>query len=228
MPAELQTYRHNATLVLTLCGSGASSLFQSDIHAAVIETLSTAESDRSLAAVVLAGLENFSPAEGKPFSLPPGSEALLENLNDWVQAIRAFPKPVIAAVEGQLAGPVLPLGLACDLVVAGQSSSFRVTSPIAGGVTWFLAQDMPRQLAMEMLTSPTPLPATRLHAMGLVNRLADDHTARDCALDWADQLASHAMHAEGIKTLLQDARHHSLAQQIAAEARHRLENRPGL
>lgn len=222
MPAELLTSRHHSSLVLTLSGSGAAALLQADIHAALIETFSTAESDRSLSAVVLNGLEHFAPHDGKPAATVLSATAL-EHLNDWVDALFAFPKPVIAAVEGQLSGPGLSLMLACDLVVAGRNSKFKATPELLGGVSWFLTRGLPRQFAMEMLLETQPLPAERLHTMGMINRLVDDGQARDSALEWADQLAQGAGHTEGIKAVLQNAWQHNLAQQLAAETQFRLE-----
>lgn len=221
MPAELLTSRHNATLILTLSGSGAAALLQPDIHAALIETLSTAESDRSLVAVVLDGLDHFSPHEGKHAA--PLSYSALEHLSDWVDALHAFPKPVIAAVEGQLSGPGLSLMLACDLVVAARDSGFKASSDMLGGLSWFLTRGLPRQFAMEMLLEIQPQPASRLHMLGLVNRLVDKGNARESALAWADQLAEHAGRTEGIKLLLQNAWPHNLTQQLAAESHYRLE-----
>jgi len=224
MPAELQTSRHHATLLLTLNGVNPVSLLQDDMHAAVIETLSTAESDRSLAAVVLTGLEDFAPAPDKSTVVPPLPEPLLEHLGDWVDALQSFPKPVLAAVDGRISGPGLALMLACDLVVAGRSSTMSASAMPEGGMSWFLAQHLPRQVAMELLACPAPLPAARWHALGAINRLVDDGTAREVALQWADELAVNAGRTDGIKSLLQEAAHHSLAQQLAAEAKYRLEN----
>lgn len=222
MPAELLTSRHQTTLILALSGSSVASLLQADIHAALIETLSTAESDPSLAAVVLSGLDHFSPQEGKAqTSLL--SNASLEHLSDWIDALHDFPKLVIAAVEGQLSGPGLSLMLACDLVVAGHDSGFKAAPDMLCGLSWFLTRGLPRQFAMEMLLGSHALPAARLHALGLINRLVDDGQAHDEALAWADQLAHAASPTEGIKAVLRNAGQHTLAQQLAAEMYYRME-----
>ena len=223
MPAELQTSRHNATLVLTFNGTNPTSLLQPDMHAAVIETLSTAESDRSLAAVVLNGLEGFAIPRDRLSATAALPEPLLDHLGDWVDAIQSFPKPMIAAVEGHINGPALSLMLACDLIVASQSSAMSAAPVPIGGTSWFLAQGLPRQLAMEMLTAAAPLPAIRLQAAGLINRLTEHGAAFEMALIWAQHLASEAGRTDGIKILLKEALHASLTQQLAAEAKYRLE-----
>lgn len=129
MPAELLTSRYHATLILTLSGSSTSSLLQPNMHAAVVETLSTAEADRSVAAVVLTGLDHFRSLQGQPGSAPL-SESALEHLSDWIDTLQTFPKPVIAAVEKTVASAGLSLMLACDLIVAGKNSLFTAASPV--------------------------------------------------------------------------------------------------
>ena len=121
-------------------------------------------------------------------------------LHDWIEAIRTYPKPVIAAVEGSAAGAGLALVLACDLVVAARSARFatayaRVGLSPDGGTSWHLARALPRALAAEMLMCGDLVEAERLHALGLVNRLADTGQALQAALDLADTLHGRAPNA---------------------------------
>jgi enoyl-CoA hydratase/carnithine racemase len=80
----------------------------------------------------------------------------IEGLHNWIEAIRTFPKPVIAAVEGAAAGAGLlaGAGLRPDRgrtrrgVCHGLQQ--RGLSPDGGG-SWSLAHALPRQLATELL-----------------------------------------------------------------------------
>lgn len=237
MSAELQASRRDTTLILTLSNPGAKNALHPDIYAAAIETLSTAERDDSIRAVVLTGADNFFCAgdnlnrllenRGKDPSVQAES---LDNLHGWIEALRDCPKPVIAAVEGAAAGAGFSLALACDLIVAGASAKFlmsyvRVGLTPDGGGSWFLAQALPRQLATEILIEGKPVSASRLHDLGLVNHLVADGTALDTALDWADELATLSPNAvERIKSLMQEAQRNSLSRQFEEEKRHFVES----
>jgi enoyl-CoA hydratase/carnithine racemase len=230
MSAELQASRRDATLILTLSNPGAKNALHPDMYAAAIETLSTAERDASIRAVVLTGANNFFCAGGnlnrllenrtKDKSVQAES---LDSLHGWIQAIRDCPKPVIAAVEGAAAGAGFSLALACDMLVAGASAKFvmayvKVGLTPDGGGSWFLAQALPRQLASEILIEGKPVAASRLHELGLVNKLVADGAALDTALDWADELATLSPNAvERVKSLIQQAPEHSLTRHLQAE-----------
>jgi len=237
MSAELQASRRDATLILTLSNPGAKNALHPDMYAAAIETLTTAERDDSIRAVVLTGANGFFCAGGNLNRLlenrgkePAVQAQSIDNLHGWIEALRDCPKPVIAAVDGAAAGAGFSLALACDLIVAGASAKFlmayvKVGLTPDGGGSWFLAQALPRQLATEILIEGKPVLAPRLHELGLVNRLVADGAALDAALDWADKLAALSPNAvERIKSLTQQGQRNSLAQQFEAEKRHFVES----
>lgn len=96
---------------------------------------------------------------------------------DEVRLIKSVPKPTIAAVQGGCIGGGQRMAWPCDLVFCTEDAFFM--DPTAtmgiGGIqshlhTWFYG---PR-LAKEMIYSGMRLPASRLYAMGQVNRLYPD------------------------------------------------------
>lgn len=230
MSAELQASRRDATLILTISNPGAKNALHPDMYAAAIETLSTAERDDSIRAVILTGADNFFCAGGnlnrllenraKDKSVQANS---IDNLHGWIEAIRDCPKPVIAAVDGTAAGAGFSLALACDMIVAGASAKFvmayvKVGLTPDGGGSWFLTQALPRQLATELLIEGKPVTATRLNELGLVNKIVPDGAALDTAMNWADELAGLSPNAvERIKSLVRDAQDNSLTQHFDAE-----------
>jgi enoyl-CoA hydratase len=106
-------------------------------------------------------------------------------------------KPLIAAVEGWALAGGFELMLACDLVVAGEGARFglpevkRGLVARAGGLLR-LPQRLPRAVALEMVLTGEPMPATRAEALGLVNRVVPDGSALAAALDLARAIAANA------------------------------------
>ncbi len=236
MSAELKASRRDATLILTIANPGAKNTLHPDMYAAAIETLSTAERDDSVRAVILTGANNFFCAGSDLHHLHEKhaqDKSLiadnLDHLHGWIEAIRDCPKPVIAAVEGAATGAGFSLALACDFIVAGSAATFNMDYVEAGltpegGATWFLTQALPRQLAGEILMTGKPVSATRLYDTGLVNKVVDDGTALDAALAWADELAALPPAAvERIKALVSTAPNHTLVQHIDAERQNFIE-----
>ena len=237
MSAELQASRQDATLILTISNPGARNALHPDMYAAAIETLSTAERDDTVRAVVITGADKVFCSGGNLNRLlenrskaPAVQAESIDNLHGWIEAIRDCPKPVIAAVEDIAAGAGFSLALACDMIVAGASAKFvmsyvKVGLTPDGGALWFLTRALPRQLAAEILLEGKPVSAARLHELGVVNRVVPDGTVLDSALAWAEDLAALSPNAmERIKSLTNEAQANSLAQHFESEKRHFVES----
>ena len=94
-----------------------------------------------------------------------------------------------------------------------------------GGASWFLTQALPRQLATEILLEGKAIEATRLHQLGLINRLVADGTTLTVAQQWADELAALSGHAvERIKSLVREGSSNTLAQHFESEKFHFVES----
>jgi enoyl-CoA hydratase/carnithine racemase len=241
MSAELKASRSDATLILTLSNPGAKNMIDAEMCAAAIETLSTAERDESVRAVVLTGADDFFCA-GSTLNplLNPGLKHTerdqsviidtIDNLHGLIEAIRDCPKPVIAAVEGVAESAGFSLALACDMIVASASAQFAMTYVNAGlttdgGASWFLTRSLPRHIATEILIAGKPINASRLHEFGLVNKVVSDGTALNNALAWADELAMLSTSAiEQIKSLIREAENNSLSKHFEAEKKSFLES----
>lgn len=231
MPAELQASRQDASLILTISNPGAENHLHPDIYAAAIETLSTAERDESIRAVILTGSRTmFCSGSARQTDAKESSEALnaLSALQGWIEAILDCPKPVISAVEGIAAGAGFALALASDFIIAGHSAKFSIPSvksalsPDAG--LWFLAQTLPRQTAAEILIAGKLLTAARLHQLGVVNCLSEDGQSLHTATTWADELASLPPGAiERVKGMLRHAPQHPLVHHMEIEKQNYME-----
>ena len=237
MTAQLIGSSVGSTLILTLSNPEFRNALGPEMYAAGVEALNAAESSVDVRSVIITGEGGLFSAGGNLQRLqanrqhPPEHQAQsIEGLHNWIEAIRAFPKPVIAAVEGAAAGAGFSLALACDLIVAARDSVFVMAySNIAlspdGGGSWSLSRSVPRQLASELLMCGERIGAERLHALGVVNRLAESGQAMTVALALADNINARAPNAiASIKELLSESDDSNLNQQLARERDHFVKN----
>lgn len=228
MPSELVTDRQGAVLVLTMRDSGSLNTLSQQLVAAFAEALDVAESDAEVACVVVRGDgRNFCAGanlrELQAYREPDEVLPLLDGLHQLVQALRVFPKPVLAAVEGAAAGGGFSLALACDLIVAAQDARFALSYGTVGltpdgGATWQLARSLPTALLQQLVWLAEPVGAVRLHELGLVGWLCDSGQALAEALRVAQRLSAMAPNVVCAgKELVQQASRRSLAEQLSAE-----------
>jgi enoyl-CoA hydratase/carnithine racemase len=237
MSAQLLSTSEGATLILTLSNPEHRNALGPEIYAAGVEALSVAETSSEIKSVVITGEGDIFCAGGNLQRLiqnrqqaPEHQAQSIEGLHNWIETIRTFPKPVIAAVEGPAAGAGFSLALACDMIVAARNSVFLMAySNIAlspdGGGSWSLSRSLPRQLAIEILMMGERIGAERLHQLGVVNRLSEPGQALGTALTMANLLNQKAHNAlTSIKELVNEADAASLNQQLALERDHFVKN----
>lgn len=237
MTAELKSTTHGQTMVLTISNPDHRNALGPDIYAAGVEALSAADSNPEVRSVVLTGDGAHFCAGGNLNRLlanrqqPPAvQEQSIDGLHGWIDAIRTFPKPVIAAVEGAAAGAGFSLALACDFIVAARDAVFVMAytsvglSPDGGG-TWSLAQALPRQLASELVMCGERISADRLYQLGVVNRVALPGQALTDSLTLGQQLNARAPNTlASVKELLGEARHAPLSRHLNDEKEHFVRN----
>jgi 2-(1,2-epoxy-1,2-dihydrophenyl)acetyl-CoA isomerase len=102
---------------------------------------------------------------------------LRENYAPLIRAIRACPKPVVAAINGTAAGAGLSLALACDLRVIASDAQLIVVFVRVGlvpdaGSLFFLTRMLGYGKAMELALTGNPLSAAEAHRLGLVSTVA--------------------------------------------------------
>jgi crotonobetainyl-CoA hydratase len=102
-------------------------------------------------------------------------------------------KPIIAAVNGVAFGGGFEMALACDLIIATESSSFSLPEPryglaaVSGGL-----HRLPRQIglkrAMGMILTGGRFSARECFGFGLVNEIVPDGEAVSVATKWAREI----------------------------------------
>ena len=237
MPAELLTERIESTQLLTLRDPTTRNALSHAVVAAGIEALDRAAVDPEIRCVLLRGDGGHFCAGGNLQGLlerrragAPAQLRMLEHLHRLIEALRRFPKPVIAAVEGAAAGAGFSLALACDLIVAADNARFilsygRIGLSPDGGATWALSQALPRALLQQLVWLGEPVTARQLHGWGLVSAVVDRGQAVAEALGLAARLATMAPNAIASgKELVQRAAGRSLSTQLDAERDHFVQN----
>ena len=237
MTASLKSHSQGQTMVLTISNPEHRNALGPDIYAAGVEALNVAESSPEVRSVIITGEGAHFCAGGNLQRLlanrqqPPEVQAQsIEGLHNWIETIRVFPKPVIAAVEGSCAGAGFSLALACDLIVAAQSSVFVMAysnvglSPDGGG-TWSLVRALPRATAMQLLLCGDRMDAQRLHALGLINQVSETGSALVDAHALAERINARAPNAmASIKELSNEAQDGALHRQLGLERDHFVRN----
>ena len=237
MSGSLKSTSESGTLILTLSNPEHKNVLGPDMYAAGIEALNAAENNPEIRSVVITGEGSIFCAGGNLQRLqanrrlsPEVQAQSIEALHNWIEAIRTYPKPVIAAVEGAAAGAGFSLVLACDFIVAADNAVFVMSySTVAlspdGGGSWSLARALPRALASELLMGAERISAGRLHELGLINRVTAPGGAIDEALVLAARLNARAPNVLAcIKDLINDAPGNTLSQQLDSERNHFVRN----
>jgi len=163
------------------------------------DALSAAAEDEDVRCVVITGDDRAFAAGADINEL--NAYTMVSMLNDtrmlnW-DAIRAFPKPLIAAVNGFALGGGCELAMACDIIVAGEDARFGQPEinlgliPGAGGPQW-LPRAVGKSLAMKLNLTGEMIDAKTALAAGLVSDVVPPELTVDTALEIAQTIASKA------------------------------------
>ena len=118
-------------------------------------------------------------------------------IEDLLRAVELCPLPVVAVVQGDAIAGGNELALHCDLVIASDTARFGMSLAQVGlAPNWFLAKKLMEVLGpvmtREMLLLGDPLPATRLHALGMIARCVPADQLDAEAAKIIDRLAANA------------------------------------
>jgi 2-(1,2-epoxy-1,2-dihydrophenyl)acetyl-CoA isomerase len=137
-------------------------------------------------------------AEGESYR-----QHLLETYNPLVLQIRRLDRPVLAEINGTVAGAALGLALACDLRIASEEARFVVGFlgiglALDSSVSLFLPALIGLGRATEAAFTNEPISAQQALEWGLVNRLTPLAELHISALQMAKSLAMGPVHSMGL------------------------------
>lgn len=237
MAGELKSTSEAGTLILILSNPAFKNALGPEMYAAGIEALNAAENNPEIRSVVITGEGSAFCAGGNLLRLqasrneaPDVQTQSIDGLHNFIDSIRTYPKPVIAAVEGAAAGAGFSLALACDLCIAADDAIFVMAhstvglSPDGGG-SWALARTLPRALVNEMLLCGERISAHRLQSFGFVNQLCSPGRALAASLELAARLNARAANVTAsIKELVNEAPSRTLSEHLGSERTHFVAN----
>lgn len=224
------TQRQGPVLTVTMNRPKVLNVLDEAMADALVEAFSGLASDQTVRAVILAGAGRSFMAGGDLARFqadlpgaPQTATKLIDRFHALMRLIKAMPQPVIAAVQGPVAGGGVGLAFACDLVVAAQDASFLSaytklgTSP-DGGTTWTLTQLLGPRRALEFVLLNEAVKAEAALQLGLVNRVVPNGELMEATQAMADKLTRGSVGAQGAsKALVQAATHGSFDAQLDLE-----------
>src|SRR5436190_22751529 len=165
---------------LTLNRPQAANALSLELVGALGHAFSRVRADQSVRAVILTGAGKAFCAgadlkERRTMTLEE-TRSFLRLLNSVVDAIAAFPRPVIASINGAAFGGWLEVALACDLRLAAESAELGLVEtrlgiiPGAGG-TQRLARIVGLAPAKELILTGRRIPAARAKELGIVSEV---------------------------------------------------------
>jgi enoyl-CoA hydratase/carnithine racemase len=165
---------------------------------ALENAIDEAEQNQDVRAIVLAATGPvFSAGMDLKALTATGDRPITKRRGAFGIAAQPPEKPMIAAVQGKALGGGLEIALTADLIVASEDAEFglpevrRGLLAGAGGVLR-LPRRIPRNVALEMIMTGTPISAQRAYELGLVNRVVPSGQALDVAQTLAQEIALNA------------------------------------
>lgn len=197
----------------------------------LVTAISTIDQDASVKVVVIKGAGRAFMAGGdlKGFyeageQAPEAVKRLIVPFHRIVRGIRGLRPPVIAAVQGAVAGGGMALALACDFVIAAADAVFtpaylKIATNPDGGTTWSVTQLLGARRALEWLMLGDPIDAQQAASLGLINRVVAREALEEETQALAKRIAAGPAHAQAsLKQLVWRATSGALEDQLEAEA----------
>lgn len=167
---------------LTIARPEKGNVLSTPVMRALIGALDQLAQHEDLRALILSGGGERSFVAGADLNEmsqldPEAAERFISTLRDLCEAVRTFPVPVVARINGWCLGGGLELAMACDLRIAAAHAKFAMPEVKVGIPSVIHAALMPRLIGAGrsrwmILTGDTIDAATAL-SWGLVDRVAE-------------------------------------------------------
>ena len=222
----------NGLGVATLNRPDVLNAFNDELGHGLVDVVREASADEAVRCLVLTGAGRaFSSGEDlaalagayERGEAPELGQTLIDRYNPLLRAIRAAPKPVVAAVNGVAAGAGASLALACDFRIASEHAKLVLAFIKVGlipdsGAVWFLSRMVGTATAFRLAATGDPVSADDALALGLFDRVVPAESFEDEWRSFAGELAAGPTQAYALaKHLVAHASEHSLNEQLDEE-----------
>ncbi len=219
----------NGVATITLNRPEVYNALNNEITFELQDALKKVKKDAEVRAVVLTG-EGRAFCSGqdlKASSAEPNrsfSDSIHKRYNPIIKAIRKLPKPVVCRLNGVAAGAGCSFALACDVIVAAESSKLievfvNIGLVLDSGSSYFLPRLVGSAKAFELATLGTKVSAKDAEKMGLVNVAVPDDELDEAVAKYTDYYAAAPTKAIGLmKKMLNKSQNSSLDEMLDYEA----------
>ncbi len=201
MPVARSVEDHVCTLVLDR--PSVLNAFDEALGFELLDHVRAAAADDGIRCIVITGAGRaFSSGEDlgalaatyEDGRVPDLGKTLIDRYNPLIRAVRAAPKPVVAAVNGVAAGAGASLALACDLRIASEDAKLvfafiKVGLVPDSGALWLLGRMIGEARAFELASSGRVVEADEALKVGLLTEVVArdefEHRWREVARDLA-------------------------------------------
>ncbi|MFC3608843.1 enoyl-CoA hydratase/isomerase family protein [Stutzerimonas tarimensis] len=148
---------------------------------------------------------------------------LIEPMNQAMLLLSELDVPVVASVQGAVAGAGMSIALACDIVIAASNTNFNFAYLKLGascdlGASWHLPRLVGLRTALEIALLNEPIDATQALTLGLVNKVVPSSQLASVTECLVGRLSRSAPVAQGqLKRLMRQSFARDLDHQLEAE-----------
>lgn len=198
-----------STAVITLNRPEVKNTFDPLTRQEILEHLKVVREAHEIRAVILTGAgDAFSSGgdirtmEGDEFTAVGGRQRL-KQAHIVIRALMHLEKPVIAAINGVVAGAGLSAALACDILLASERARFHISFVRIGvipdlGQLYLLPLRVGVPKAKELMLTGAAVDAREAERIGLVNRVVSHEQLMDETMALAQRLTSGPSQAQAM------------------------------
>lgn len=144
---------------------------------------------------ISSGTSERGAVESVSLEANPGDPTMGADFRGTYTYLLSVRKPIIAAINGPIAGMAVPISLCCDLRFASDQASFLTAFSRRGligewGIAWLLPRLVGPAHALDLMLSSRKIDAQEAERMGLVNRVLPHDELMKYVQEYVEELAT--------------------------------------